>query len=151
MPRKRTSKKDSLLYDVVGIGASWGGVDVLSRIVRSLPSNWVLPIVIVQHQHPLSGGALARILSRLTSFPVIDVEDKESILPGHIYLAPANYHLLLDSDRTFGLSIEAAVNFSRPSIDVTFESLVNIYHRRMIGVILTGANDDGAKGARHTD
>lgn len=121
---------------------------MLVQIVRQLPSDWPLPLVIVQHQHPNSGTALQYILGRLTTLPVIDVEDKEVILPGHIYVAPANYHLLVENDRSFSLNVTAPVHFSRPSIDVTFISMAQVFHERCIGVILTGANDDGAAGIR---
>jgi two-component system chemotaxis response regulator CheB len=132
----------------VVIGASWGGVEVLMQLVRALPKDWRLPVVIVQHQHPNSGNALERILGKLTGLTVRDVEDKDRIEPGHIYIAPANYHLLVESDRSFSLSIEAPVKYSRPSIDVTFSSVARLYHKRCIGVILTGANDDGTEGTR---
>lgn len=146
--RSATSRSSSARYDIVAIGASWGGVEVLSHLVGGLPQDWSLPVVIVQHQHPSSGNALARILSRLTSLPVIDIEDKDKIRPGHVYIAPANYHLLAEQDGSFSLSLEAPVNFSRPSIDVTFGSLARAFHERCIGIVLTGANDDGAEGIR---
>jgi two-component system chemotaxis response regulator CheB len=148
MARKRSARSRARPYDIVVIGASWGGVDILMKIVKALPPDWELPVVIVQHQHPNSGTALQRILRKLTSLVVVDVEDKEEIRPGHIYLAPANYHLLVENDRSFSLAISAPVNYSRPSIDVTFESLARVFSGRCIGVILTGANDDGAAGLK---
>ncbi len=107
-----------------------------------------MPIVIVQHQHALSGTALETILSRHTSLEVVDVEDKQLIRPGHIYIAPANYHLLVESDKSFSLSLEAPVLYSRPSIDVTFRSLAEVYGEKCIAVLLTGANEDGVDGLR---
>ncbi|MDQ8038456.1 MAG: chemotaxis protein CheB [Pedobacter sp.] len=149
MPRKRVQPRATVLpYDVLMLGASWGGVEVLSNLVAELPENWRLPVVIVQHQHPYAGNALQRILSRLTTLPVIDVEDKDKLVPAHVYIAPANYHLLIEQDGSFSLSLEAPVNFSRPSIDVTFSSLSRVYQQRCIGVVLTGANDDGAQGIK---
>lgn len=149
MSRKRsTSRAPALPFDVLALGASWGGVEVLSNLVAELPKNWCVPVVIVQHQHPYSGNALQRILSRRTTLPVIDVEDKDKLVPAHVYIAPANYHLLMEQDGSFSLSLEAPVNFSRPSIDVTFSSLSRVYQRRCIGVVLTGANDDGAQGIK---
>lgn len=135
-------------YSVLAVGASWGGVEALSSFVSTLPAGWTLPIVIVQHQHALSGTALERILSRLTSLQVVDVNDKQPIMPGHIYIAPANYHLLVEDDKSFSLSIDAPVNYSRPSIDVTFNSLADVYGGKCIGVLLTGANEDGVEGMR---
>lgn len=133
-------------FGVVGMGSSWGGVAVLSQIVKSIPASWTLPIVIIQHQHSSSGGALAKILSKISVLPVIDVEDNDILSSGNIYIAPANYHLLIEQDKTFALSLEAPVNFSRPSVDVTFSSLSHVFHNKMIGVVLTGANEDGAAG-----
>lgn len=146
--RRRPSLRKVLAYDIVAIGASWGGVDVLMQLVKSLPASWSLPLIIVQHQHPNSGRALERILGKLTPLPVVDVEDKDEIRPGHIYLAPTNYHLLVEDDRSFSLSMDAPVNFSRPSIDVTFCSLARVFHGRCIGIVLTGANSDGAAGIK---
>lgn len=80
--------------------------------------------------------------------PVNEVEDKDPIEPGHVYLAPANYHLLVDDDGHFSLSIDEPVRFSRPSIDVTFESVADVYGPRTVGVVLTGANEDGSRGLR---
>lgn len=149
MQRKRSAgKRTQQSYDVVALGASWGGVEVLSSLIASLPADWRTPIVIVQHQHPYAGTALQRILTRLTTLPVIDVEDKDKMAPAHVYIAPANYHLLIEQDGYFSLSVEAPVNFSRPSIDVTFGALARVYQQRCIGVVLTGANDDGAEGTR---
>lgn len=148
MPRKRSSRPRECPYDIVVIGASWGGVDVLMQLVKALPADWPLPVVIVQHQHPNSGDALQRILRKLTSLSVADVEDKDEIEPGHIYIAPANYHLLVEDDRSLSLNVSAAVNYSRPSIDVTFDSLARVYQGRCIGIILTGANEDGAAGLK---
>lgn len=135
-------------YSILAVGASWGGVEALSQLVETIPAGWSTPIVIVQHQHALSGTALERILSRLTSLEVVDVEDKQLIRPGHIYIAPANYHLLVESDKSFSLSLEAPVLYSRPSIDVTFRSLAEVYGEKCIAVLLTGANEDGVDGLR---
>lgn len=143
-PRASSARR----YDVVAFGASWGGVDALSRIVRAWPEDAGVAVVIVQHQHAYSGNALQRILSRQTTLQVVDVEDKQEMRPGQFHIAPANYHLLLEADGSFALSVEAPVNFSRPSIDVTFESLALTIGKRCIGVLLTGANDDGVAGLR---
>lgn len=148
MARRRPAPSKPLAYDVLAIGASWGGVDMLMRLVRDLPPDWSLPVVIVQHQHPNSGNALERILSKVTRLPVRDVEDKDRMAPGHVYIAPANYHLLVEDDGTFSLSIEAPVKFCRPAVDVTFGCLARVFGKRAISLVLTGANDDGAEGTR---
>lgn len=148
MSRRRAAPRKPLAYDVLAIGASWGGVDMLMRLVRQLPASWRLPVVIVQHQHPNSGNALERILAKVSKLPVRDVEDKDMLERGHIYLAPANYHLLLEDDGTLSLSIEAPVKYCRPAVDVTFASVARVFQHRCIGLVLTGANDDGAEGTR---
>lgn len=149
MPHRRMAKKSgAMAYDVVGIGASWGGVDALCTLVAALPKDWSVPVVIVQHLHPSSDAALVRILGKLTSLAVHDVEDKDIIEAGHIYIAPANYHLLVEQDKSFSLSIDAPVNFSRPSIDVTFKCLAKVFQQRCIGLVMTGANSDGAEGIK---
>lgn len=148
MGRREVRPRSRHRYSIMAIGASWGGVEALSQLVAALPSGWTLPVVIVQHQHALSGTALERILSRLTSLEVFDVCDKQEIKPGQIYIAPANYHLLVESDLTFSLSVDAPVNFSRPSIDVTFSSLADVYGDECLAVLLTGANEDGVQGMK---
>lgn len=146
--RRARSQAVSLPYDILAIGASWGGVEILVKLIGELPAGWTLPVVVVQHQHPYSGNALERILSKVTSLTVVDVEDKDRIEPAHVYIAPANYHLLIEQDRSFSLSLEGAVNFSRPSIDVTFAGLADVFGKRCIATILTGANNDGAEGIK---
>lgn len=148
MPRRGATAKQPLPYDALAIGSSWGGVDMLLQLVSQLPASWCLPIVIVQHQHPNSGRALERILAKATRLVVRDVEDKDPLQAGHIYIAPANYHLLLEDDGCFSLSVEAPVKYCRPALDVTFASLARVLQERCIGLVLTGANDDGADGTR---
>jgi two-component system chemotaxis response regulator CheB len=148
MSRRRPAARPPLPYDVLAIGASWGGVEMLRRLVAELPPSWRLPVVIVQHQHPGSGRALERILAKGTRLTVRDVEDKDRLETGHVYIAPANYHLLLEDDGCFSLSLEAPVKYCRPAVDVTFASLARVLQHRCIGLVLTGANDDGADGIR---
>lgn len=137
-----------LPYDVLAIGASWGGIEALSEIAAALPKDFPLAVVVVQHQHPHARNALCTILERAGRLPVHDVEDKDEMLAGHIYLAPANYHLLLERDRTFSLSLDAHVQFCRPALDVSFASLADALGPRIMSLVLTGANEDGAEGTR---
>jgi two-component system chemotaxis response regulator CheB len=130
---------------IVVVGTSWGGLSALSRIASHLPADFCLPIAIVQHRGRGADGALARILQGRCARPVHEVEDKDPILPGHVYVAPPDYHLLVD-DGYFALSTDAPVAYSRPSIDVLFESSMHVYGAAVIGVLLTGANQDGARG-----
>jgi two-component system, chemotaxis family, protein-glutamate methylesterase/glutaminase len=134
-------------YDVVVVGASWGGLNALSTIVGGLPPEFDIPVIIIQHRSKDSENLLAELLQDETSLIVSEVEDKEPLAPGHVYVAPADYHLLLE-DGHFSLSTEQAVRYSRPSIDVTFTSSADSYGARAIGVVLTGANDDGSRGLK---
>ena len=135
-------------YKAVVIGASAGGMEALSTILAALPGDFRLPILVAQHLHPTDGGYLAEHLNRLCLLNVTEAHDKETILPGSIYFAPANYHLLVEKDETLSLSVDEKVHWSRPSIDVLFESAARVWSSRLVGVILSGANDDGTEGMR---
>ncbi len=130
------------------VGASWGGLAALTELLKSLPRDFALPLAIVQHRSKQAEDLLAQILQDVTPLRVVDVEDKEPIQPGSVYIAPANYHMLVD-DGHFTLTTDPLVRFSRPSIDVTFMSAGDAYPGSTLGVILTGANDDGSRGLRH--
>ncbi|MBF0509567.1 MAG: chemotaxis protein CheB [Deltaproteobacteria bacterium] len=133
-------------YQAVVIGVSAGGMEALSDLLPPLPDEFSWPIIIVQHMHPTQGDYLAELLCRRCAVKAKEADDKEKIQPGWIYLAPPNYHLLIERDQTFSLSVDEKVNFARPSIDVLFESAVDAYGSGLIGIILTGANHDGAYG-----
>lgn len=133
-------------YELVVIGCSLGGMRVLETILGMLPRSFSLPIAIVQHRHRGSNETLPAHFRRYSRLPVLDVTDKQWIRPSCVYFAPANYHLLV-SRGEFNLSVDAAVRFSRPSIDVLFESAADAYGAATIALVLTGANDDGARGA----
>jgi two-component system chemotaxis response regulator CheB len=130
--------------DLVAVGCSWGGLAAASRLLESLPDCFEVATVIVQHRSE-APSALAELLARHTSRPVAEPNDKEPVVPGRVYVAPPGYHLLVDRNR-FSLDTEAPVRYSRPSVDVLFESAAEAYGRRLAAVVLTGANDDGAKG-----
>ncbi len=130
------------------IGASWGGLAALSEIVSHLPPNLPVPVAVIQHRSRHADNLLASLLQDLSQLRVVEVEDKEPIEPGAIYVAPANYHMLVDGGY-FSLTTDPMVRFSRPSIDVTFVSAGDAYPGGVLGVILTGANDDGSRGLRH--
>lgn len=133
---------------VIVIGASWGGLAALSCLVSGLPADFDIPVVIVQHRSRHADSLLANLLQDKTGLRVVDVEDKEPLAPGGVYIAPANYHMLVERGH-LSLTTDPVVRFSRPSIDVTFVSAADTYPNATIGVILTGANDDGAQGLRH--
>lgn len=135
-------------FAAVVIGSSAGGIKALDRILAILPQQFPLPIIIAQHLHPHSNSYLVHMLNANCALTVKQAEEKAQILPNVVYLAPPNYHLLIEEDYTFSLSLEGKVNFSRPSIDVLFESAVYAYRHRLIGIILTGANSDGSLGLK---
>jgi two-component system chemotaxis response regulator CheB len=133
-------------YDVIAIGASWGGLQAVGTLLEGIPQELDQAIVVAQHRSPESGrGVLESLLQRHIVRPVSEPGDKEPIERRHVYVAPADYHLLVD-DGHFALSVDARVQYARPSIDVLFESVAEAYRDRAIGVVLTGANADGAAG-----
>jgi two-component system, chemotaxis family, protein-glutamate methylesterase/glutaminase len=129
----------------VVIGASLGGLPAIRTILGAIPPQFPGSIVVVQHREKDADGGLRDLLQKETAMPVREVEDKEPIAAGTVYLAPPNYHLLVERGH-FALSTEASVSYARPSIDVLFESAAEAYGDRVIGIILTGANQDGAAG-----
>ena len=133
-------------YDLVAIGASWGGLHAIGTVLTGLGPGFGAAVVVAQHRSASDDqDLLPGLLARRSGLPVIDGEDKGELLPGHVVVAPAGYHLLVEDGRV-ELSCEELVQFSRPSIDVLFESVAQEYGERAIGVLLTGANDDGACG-----
>lgn len=134
-----------MAYDLITIGTSLGGLSALKTLLKSLPRGFPSAIAIVQHRHRESDQALSAFLQQFTVLPVHEVEDKEHIQPGHVYFAPSDYHLLVEFGY-FSLSVDDPVSYARPSIDVLFESAADAYTQRLIGVILTGANQDGVQG-----
>jgi two-component system chemotaxis response regulator CheB len=135
-------------YAAVVIGVSAGGIEALKILLPALPASFPLPIAIVQHRNAHSDGFLARYLDRMSRIAVSDAEDKEPFCAGQAYLAPAGYHLLIESDRSLSLSVDPRVNYSCPSIDVLFESAADVFGASLIGIVLTGANADGAQGLK---
>jgi two-component system, chemotaxis family, protein-glutamate methylesterase/glutaminase len=133
-------------YELVVIGASWGGLAALEAVLGALPRDFPVPIAVAQHRSPSGrSDGLARLLGAYTQLRVVDVEDKQSPEPGHVHVAPPDYHLYVEAEG-FALSVDDVVAYSRPSIDVLFESAADQYRDRLIGVVLTGANEDGAEG-----
>jgi two-component system, chemotaxis family, protein-glutamate methylesterase/glutaminase len=132
--------------DAVVIGASAGGVQALSVLLSALPSTLRAAVFIVLHLPRDQPSVLAGIFQPKCALPVLEAEDKLPVIPGHVYVAPANYHMLIDAGPHLALSADDPVHHSRPSIDVLFESAADVYKGRLLGVILTGANEDGAVG-----
>ncbi len=136
-----------MAYEIAVVGTSWGGLAALRGLVSGLPAGWGLPLVVVQHRHKRSDHLMTSLLQDSTSLCVCEIDDKTPINPGNVYIAPADYHTLIE-DGHFALSTDEPVRFSRPSIDVTFISAADTYGERSIGVVLTGANADGARGLK---
>jgi two-component system chemotaxis response regulator CheB len=134
-----------MTFHIVVVGTSTGGLKALQVLLSGLPVGFSLPIVIVQHRGKDSDGGLCEFLSQSSNLAVTEPEDKEPVRSGHAYLAPRDYHLLIENG-SFALSTDSAVAFARPSIDVLFESAADEYQAGVIGVILTGANRDGVRG-----
>lgn len=130
----------------VVIGASVGAIEALSVILPALPENFPLPVFVVVHVAADSRSLLADLFTSRCRIPVKEAEDKETVSGGTIYFAPAGYHLLVEPDFTLSLSSDEPVLYSRPAIDVLFESAADAYGDGLTGVVLTGANSDGAKG-----
>jgi two-component system, chemotaxis family, protein-glutamate methylesterase/glutaminase len=134
------------MYDLVCMGASWGGLKAVGQVLSDLPEDFDLPIAIAQHRHRDSQAeTLAKLLQAKTNRPVLDVDDKMPIASRHVYIAPPNYHLLVERG-SFALSVDEHIQYARPSIDVLFETAAHAYGAGVIGIILTGANADGALG-----
>lgn len=134
--------------ELVVIGASWGGLAALTKLFSGMPPAFNAPILVVQHRSKNADNLLASLLQDVTQLRVIDVEDKEPLEAGGVFVAPANYHMLVE-DGHLSLTTDPLVRFSRPSIDVTFISAADAYRNKTVGVVLTGANDDGSRGLRH--
>ncbi|GAB6388468.1 chemotaxis protein CheB [Stutzerimonas marianensis] len=132
--------------DAVVIGASAGGLAALSVLVSGLPSAYRMPLLMVQHVPPTGPTQLVEIFQRKTDLKVREAGDKEPVRGGTLYFAAPGYHLLVESDLSLALSQDDAMHFSRPSIDVLFESAADVWGERVAGILLTGANEDGAAG-----
>ena len=134
-------------YDLVVVGTSWGGLAALRTLVSGLPKSFQMAVALVQHRHKDSDHLLRTLLQERSRLEVCEVEDKMPLEHGRIYVAPPDYHTLVEPGH-FALSTDAPVRYSRPSIDVTFGSAADSYAHRTVGVVLTGANADGSEGLR---
>lgn len=132
-------------YELVVIGASLGGLNAVRAVLSALPQQFRLPVAVAQHRDASAGDSLRFVLQEASALPVHDAEDKERIVAGRVYLAPAGYHLLTEGDH-FALSTEEPVSFAQPSIDVLFETAAESFGARLVGVVLTGTGGDGAVG-----
>jgi two-component system chemotaxis response regulator CheB len=136
-----------MAYQIVAVGTSLGGFHALGTVLGALPKDFPLPIAVVQHRSCEDTGSLTQLLANQANLPVVEVDDKEQIREGYVYVCPANYHLLVENGH-FALSADAPVQFARPSIDVLFESVAEVYGESVVGVLLTGMSKDGAAGLK---
>jgi two-component system, chemotaxis family, protein-glutamate methylesterase/glutaminase len=134
-----------MAFKLIVVGSSWGGMRAVGCLLESLPADFPVPLVVAQHRPAGREELLEHVLARSSQLKVVPATDKEPVLAGHVYVAPADYHLLVEPGH-LALSTDDYVQFARPSIDVLFESAAASYGERVIGVLLTGANEDGAAG-----
>ncbi|MGH2749374.1 MAG: chemotaxis protein CheB [Actinomycetota bacterium] len=144
---REDDEKRASSFELVVVGASWGGLRALKCVLAGLPDNFPAALVVAQHRATDSSDVMVRLLQNHSRMSVIEASDKDVIEPGNVYIAPPDYHLLVEPG-SLALSIEEEVHHSRPSIDVVFESAADAYADRLVGVILTGANDDGSAGLK---
>ncbi len=132
--------------EVLVIGGSAGSMEVIIKILQNLKKDLAIAIIIIIHRKSTSNSGLTRLFDSRSTVEVCEAEEKEPILPGKIYLAPANYHLLIEPNGTFAVDSSEKIQYSRPSIDVTFDSAAGVYGQSLAGLLLSGANSDGAEG-----
>jgi two-component system chemotaxis response regulator CheB len=137
--------KDEII-ELVIIGGSSGSLDAVLKILPNLSIDFAVPVIIVMHRNVASDSVLEEVLASRTHLKVVEAEEKETLSPGYIYIAPPDYHLLVEKEHTISLDYSEKVNYSRPSIDVSFESAADVYRERVACIILSGANGDGTKG-----
>jgi len=140
--------EQQIKYEAVVMGVSAGGLHALSKILIELPVDFPIPVIIIQHRSKDEKTLLEEVLQAKCSIKIKQADEKEKIKGETVYMAPADYHLLIEKNRSFSLSCDAHLHFSRPSIDVLFETASEVYENKLVGVILTGASKDGAAGMR---
>jgi two-component system, chemotaxis family, protein-glutamate methylesterase/glutaminase len=135
-------------YKALVIGGSAGSFPLVVKILSSLPKNYPLPVFLCLHRLKHVRKGFVEALSIKSNIPIVEPDDKQTIKPGIAYLAPSNYHMLVEVGNTIALSTDLMVKYSRPSIDLTFDSVSNVYRDKLIAVIVSGANSDGADGMK---
>lgn len=135
-------------YEAIVVGVSSGGMNALKYLFTALPADFSLSIIVVQHVSARSDNQWIKLLNDISKLNIKEADEKERIEAGNVYIAPSNYHLLIEKDKSFSLTIDERVNFARPSIDVLFESAAEAYKNKLIGIVLTGSNNDGTNGIK---
>lgn len=136
------------MYKALVIGGSAGSFQVITKILQSLPANFPLPVLLSLHRLKHVRSGFVEALNLKSAIQVIEPNDKDQIKKGFAYLAPANYHMFVELGNRIALSTEAPMNHSRPSIDLSLMTAANVYRQHLIGIILSGANKDGAMGLK---
>jgi two-component system chemotaxis response regulator CheB len=131
------------------IGGSAGSLQVVLGLLTALRAGFPLPIFLILHRNNVFESSLEEVLATRTDLPIKEVEEKEPVLPGTLYLSPADYHVLMEKDHTFSLDYSERIHYSRPSIDVSFRSAADVYGPGLIGLLLSGGNADGAEGLQY--
>ncbi|MBL7717222.1 MAG: chemotaxis protein CheB [Flavipsychrobacter sp.] len=134
--------------ELVAIGGSAGSLEALLEILPALKPDFPVPLVLVLHRKSTTDTILTNLLQSRSSFRVREIEEKEPLRPGTLHIVPPDYHVLIEEDRTFSLDDSEKVNYSRPSIDVVFQSAAKVYQSGLVCVLLSGANADGTEGFR---
>ena len=134
---------------LIVIGGSAGSLRVIVDLVTAIPAGFPIPLLVTIHRNGLFESGLEELLSSRTRHLIREVEEKEPVRPGTIYISPSDYHVLIEKDHSFSLDYSERVNYSRPSIDVTFKSAADVYGPRLLGILLSGANQDGAAGLEY--
>lgn len=138
-------KQDKILL----IGGSAGSLQVILSVLSALDRGYSMPVVVILHRNNTFESSLEELLSSRTQLVIKEIEEKEPIVPGRVYLCPADYHVLIEQDHSFSLDYSERVNFSRPSIDVTFRSAAEVYGAGVIALVLSGGNADGMEGMQY--
>ena len=133
---------------LIVIGGSSGSLQVVLEILTRIPSSYPVAILLILHRGNSFESLLTDLLIIKSNLPVREVEEKEKIIAPHVYLAPADFHVLIEKNKTFSLDYSEKLNYSRPSIDVSFISAATVYGEKLTGILLSGANDDGAEGVK---
>lgn len=136
------------MYSAIVIGASAGGLYAITGLLEQLPVDYPFPVIVIQHRANDQTELFEEVLRYKSKIAIKQADEKEKVRSGMVYVAPPGYHLLVENDQTFSLSSDVPVKYSMPSIDVTFESAAQVFKKSLIGIILTGANDDGAAGIK---
>lgn len=141
--------KEKKQIELVVIGGSWGGFQASLSILMGLPADFNIPIILILHRLKNADSELQTLYNKKLGLEVVEIEEKQPIEPGRVYLAPANYHVLIEKEKTFSLDDSELENFSRPSIDVTFDNVAEVYGAHTLGILLSGASNDGSAGLKN--